>query len=91
MREPIDQYIIDRVREIRTKKKISQATLAYELGFDSVAYIGAIESMNPERSECYNSKQLNKIAKILKCSPKDFWPDLPLITYTSPRSISKKG
>lgn len=90
MREPIDQFIIDKVRELRIRKKISQATLAYELGFDSVAYIGAIESVNPIRSECYNSKQLNKIAKVLSCSPKDFWPEEPIFEYTSPRINYKK-
>lgn len=90
MREPIDQYIIDRVREIRIKKKISQATLAFELGFNSIAYIGAIESINAERTECYNIKQLNKIAEILQCSPKEFWPELPVKAYTSPRSIRRQ-
>ena len=90
MRDAIDQYIIDRVREIRTKKRISQSKLAYALGYDSVSYIGAIESLNPIRTECYNSKQLNKIAIILECSPKDFWPDLPITSYISPRTIRKR-
>ncbi len=78
MRSDIDQYIIDRVRELRKKKKISQLTLAFKLDFESKGYIGAIESINPQRTECYNIKHLNEIAKIFKCSPKDFWPEKAL-------------
>lgn len=77
MRSAIDQYIIDRVRELRKKKRISQEEIAYRLGFESKAYIGAIESKNPKRNEVYNTSHLNKIAVILKCSPKEFWPDEP--------------
>jgi transcriptional regulator with XRE-family HTH domain len=90
MRSYIDQYIIDRVREIRKLKKISQETLAYKLDFESKGYIGAIESMNEERTECYNIKHLNQIAKILECSPQDFWPLKPIESYVSPRAIMKK-
>lgn len=89
MRSDIDQYIIDKVREIRKQKKISQETMAYKLDFESKGYIGAIESMNPERTECYNIKHLNQIAKILKCSPQDFWPLEPIEYYTSPRALVK--
>jgi transcriptional regulator with XRE-family HTH domain len=74
MRDAIDKYIIDKVREMRLDKGISQETIAIALGFESNAYISAIESMNPERDECYNSKHLNQIAKLLECSPKDFGP-----------------
>jgi transcriptional regulator with XRE-family HTH domain len=89
MREPIDQYIIDKVIEIRKKLKITQLQLAFALGYKSVGYIGAIESLNPKRVECYNTKQLNKIAVFLKCSPKDFWPEEPISSYTSER-LEKK-
>jgi transcriptional regulator with XRE-family HTH domain len=78
MRSEIDQYIIDKVREIRTNRKKSQEDLAYALGFESTGYIGAIESKSPERTECYNSKHLNILAKLFNCSPKDFWPEKPL-------------
>lgn len=86
MRSAIDQYIIDKVRDFRIKRKISQEQLAYELGFESKGYIGAIESINPDRTECYNCKHLNQIAKLFKCSPKDFWPDEPIELYSSPRA-----
>jgi transcriptional regulator with XRE-family HTH domain len=88
MKSAIDQYIIDRVREIRKKQNISQEQLAFSLEFESSAYIGAIESRNSARNECYNSKQLNKIAGILNCSPKDFWPDKAIIEDNYPRNKS---
>lgn len=78
MRTPIDQYIIDTIRTMRKKRKISQEALAYALGFESKAYIGAIESRNPARDESYNTDHLNEIARILNCSPKDFMPQNPL-------------
>lgn len=78
MRSAIDKHIIDSVRMMRKKKKVSQEQLAYSLGFESKAYIGAIESNNPSRDETYNTVHLNEIAKILGCSPKDFWPEQPL-------------
>jgi transcriptional regulator with XRE-family HTH domain len=76
MRSEIEQYIIDKVREIRIAKKISQATIAYGLGFESTSYVGEIESS--KNDDAYNIDHLNTIAKILNCSPKDFWPESPL-------------
>ena len=76
MRSEIEQYIINKVREIRVAKKISQATIAYDLGFESTSYIGEIES--PKNSNSYNIDHLNRLAKTLNCSPKDFWPEKPL-------------
>ena len=78
MRTPIQKYIIDRVREKRKEKRISQEKLSIELGFESQGYISKIESENENYDECYNVNHLNKIAKILNCSPKDFWPQKPL-------------
>ena len=78
MRSPIEQYIIDQVKAMRLKKKMSQADIAYALGFESTGYIGLIESTNPENSEAYNIDHLNELAKILDCSPKDFWPERPM-------------
>ncbi len=78
MRSPIEQYTIDRIREIRIAKNKSQADIAYGIGFESTAYVGEIESSNPENSEAYNIDHLNAIAKVLECSPKDFWPEKPI-------------
>jgi transcriptional regulator with XRE-family HTH domain len=78
MRTQIEQYIIDRIRERREKLGISQENLAFSLGFESQGYISKIESTNPKYDDGYNINHLNEIAKILKCSPKDFWPEIPL-------------
>lgn len=85
MRAPIDQYIIDRVLEIRKKSKISQEKLAYSLEMESKGFIGAVESLNEKATKCYNVKHLNRIALILNCSPKDFWPEQPILEYKTSR------
>jgi transcriptional regulator with XRE-family HTH domain len=72
----IEQYVIDKVKEKRLAKKISQANLARMLEV-SEGFIGNIE--NPNYRDKYNLNHLNELAKIFKCSPKDFLPDKPLI------------
>jgi transcriptional regulator with XRE-family HTH domain len=67
----IEQFIIDKVKEKRIKMKISQAQLAYELNV-SEGFIGNIESPNYRAK--YNLNHLNELAKIFKCSPRDFLP-----------------
>lgn len=71
----IDSFIIAKVKEIRQLKNITQLQLSTKLGY-SEGFIGNIE--NPNRSEKYNVRHLNEIAKILGCSPKDFWPEEPI-------------
>jgi DNA-binding XRE family transcriptional regulator len=71
----IEKYVIDRVREMRIKREISQASLAQSLGV-SEGFIGNVE--NPKYPEKYNLRHLNEIAKIFKCSIKDFFPEKPL-------------
>jgi len=71
MKSKIDQYVINKVREMRTEKGISQADLASELSM-SVGFIGKVESM--KYPSHYNLKHLNQLAKILGCSPQDFLP-----------------
>lgn len=72
----IDLYIIDRVKELRTNSKYSQAVLAVKLGV-SDAFIGQIE--NPKNTSKYSMEQLNKLAQIFNCSPRDFLPEKPII------------
>ena len=74
MKTKIDQYVIDRVKEKRIERNLSQADLAYELGM-SVGFIGKVESVKYPTH--YNVKHLNDLAKILKCSPQDFLPRKP--------------
>lgn len=71
----IEQFIIDKIREIRFKKGFSQADIENEAGFAN-GFIGKVESRN-QRAK-YNFNHINKIAKVLKCSPRDFLPEKPL-------------
>jgi transcriptional regulator with XRE-family HTH domain len=71
VKSKIDTYVIERVKEKRIEKELSQAALAYELGV-SVGFIGKVESSKYPAH--YNIRHLNELAKILKCSPQDFLP-----------------
>jgi transcriptional regulator with XRE-family HTH domain len=71
----IEQHLIDKVREIRKRKKISQVKIADHLGV-SKGFVGNVE--NPRYRAKYSINHLNAIAKLLKCSPKDFWPEQPI-------------
>lgn len=71
----IEKYIITKVREMRESKGLSQVSLSLSLG-KSTTFISDIEA--PSKKAKYNVKHLNDIAKILECSPKDFWPEKPI-------------
>ncbi|NLN32845.1 MAG: helix-turn-helix transcriptional regulator [Flavobacteriaceae bacterium] len=71
----IDKFIITKVKEIRESKQITQEELSLALG-KNIGFISQIEA--PSKKAKYNVVHLNEIAKILNCSPKDFWPDEPL-------------
>ena len=71
----IDLFIVNKVREMRLSRDITQEGLAFHLGL-SVGFIGHIES--PHFRAKYNAIHLNELAKLFKCSPKDFWPEKPL-------------
>jgi len=71
----VDWYIVNKVRDLRVKKGMSQEELAIHLGI-SRGFVGHIES--PEFVSKYSMVQLNEIAKIFKCSPRDFLPEKPL-------------
>lgn len=71
----VEQYVIDKVKQKRNKLKISQADLASYLD-KSEGFIGNVE--NPKYRAKYNITLLNDIAKLLKCSPRDFLPKEPL-------------
>ena len=76
MQTPIQQYIIDRIREKRLEKGMSQEKLSIALGFESQGYISKIESSKYD--DHYNIDHLNEIAKIFECSSREFWPEKPL-------------
>ncbi|MGN7721762.1 helix-turn-helix domain-containing protein [Chitinophaga sp. 22620] len=75
MKSKIDQYVINKVKEKRLERNLSQAELAFELNM-SVGFIGKVESS--KYPSHYNIKHLNQLAKILECSPQDFLPKKPL-------------
>jgi transcriptional regulator with XRE-family HTH domain len=75
VKSKIDIYVIERVKEKRIEKNLSQADLAYELEM-SVGFIGMVESS--KYNTHYNLKHINDLAKILKCSPQDFLPKKPI-------------
>lgn len=71
----IDSYIIDQVRKMRIEHGYSQKDIANMIDI-SIGFMGDIES-NKSKAK-YSMEQLNELAKVFKCSPKDFLPDNPL-------------
>jgi len=69
----IEQYVIDKVKEIRTGKGISQAKLAHLIDL-SVGFIGNVE--NPRHIAKYNLNHLNRISIELNVPFKDFFPEM---------------
>ena len=72
MDKKIEQFVIDRVRDIRQERGISQAELAGRIDV-SRGFIGAVE--NPRQRAKYNLIVLNEIAKVFDCSIRDFFPE----------------
>lgn len=71
----IEKYIIDKIKTMRKEHGLSQLELSQKLEM-SDSFISHVEA--PSKRAKYNINHLNDIAKILECSPKDFWPDKPL-------------
>ena len=72
---PIEQYVINVVREKRKKEGISQVSLSHILGV-SAGFIGKVEST--KYLSKYNLNHINKLSKYFKCSPKSFLPERTL-------------
>ena len=68
----IEKYVIERVKEKRVEKGLSQKELAFELDM-SPGFVGDVE--NPRYRAKYNLNHINELAKIFGCSPKDFLPE----------------
>lgn len=73
--DKIEQYVINRVKELRVERNISQAELSRLLDV-SEGFIGNVESKNYRAK--YNLRHINALAKIFRCSPKDFLPEKAL-------------
>lgn len=71
----IEKYIIQRVKDYRIANGMTQIVLSQKLNM-SDSFIGHVES--PRRNDKYNIKHLNALAKIFKCSPRDFLPEKPM-------------
>lgn len=72
MKSAIEWFIIQKVKELRKKKKMSQRYIADCLNV-SQSFIRNIESEKDDTA--YNIDHLNAIAKIFDCSIRDFFPE----------------
>ncbi len=68
----IEQFIINKVKEIRISKGLSQAKLAHLIEL-SVGFVGNVE--NPTHIAKWNINHLNRISKELDVPFKDFFPE----------------
>jgi len=75
LKNKIDWFIITQVKDLRVGQGLEQDDLALHLNVSN-GFIGQIESPNYRAK--YNNTHLNELAKLFKCSPKDFMPEKPL-------------
>ncbi|MBX2930417.1 MAG: helix-turn-helix transcriptional regulator [Chitinophagaceae bacterium] len=71
----METYVINKVKQIRQEKKLSQTDLAFAIGV-STGFIGKIESF--KFNSKYNLNHINNISKALDISPKDLLPETSL-------------
>lgn len=71
----IEQFVIEKVKQFRLKLGISQAELAFRIDV-SPGFVGKVESHR--YSTKYSLNQINKLAGIFNCSPRDFFPETKL-------------
>ena len=71
----IEKYVIGKVKEKREELGLSQVALSQKLDM-SDSFVSHVET--PSRRAKYNLNHLNRLAKIFKCSPKDFLPEKAL-------------
>ncbi len=69
---PIEQYVIDFVRDLRKSKNLSQDDIGNIIG-KTKSFIGNIESMNNRAK--YNLSHINLLADYFNLSPRDFLPE----------------
>jgi transcriptional regulator with XRE-family HTH domain len=75
LKSKIDWYIISKVKEMRQQLGLEQDDIAIHLNVSN-GFIGQIES--PNFIAKYNTGHLNELAKLFKCSPKEFMPEKAL-------------
>ncbi len=64
------------VREKRIEKELTQTMIAAFIGTHR-SYVSLVEKSDNHR--IYNLDQLNLIAELIGCSPKDFIPENPIV------------
>ena len=75
LKSKVDVYIIGQVKKKRGDLNLQQDDIAIHLDV-SPGFISHVES--PYQRAKYNTQHLNELAKLLKCSPRDFMPEKPL-------------
>ncbi|WP_029287320.1 helix-turn-helix domain-containing protein [Pedobacter sp. R20-19] len=68
----IEQYVIDRVREKRIQAGLTQAVLSVAIDLNP-KFVGNVERSKTD--DKYNINHLKKIAEILGCSMREFFPE----------------
>lgn len=68
----IEQYVIDRVREKRIQAGLTQAVLSVAMDLNP-KFVGSVERLSTD--DKYNLNHLKKIADILGCSIREFFPE----------------
>ena len=71
----IEKFIIQAVKSKRMEAGFTQIALSQKLNM-SDSFVGHVET--PKRRAKYNVNHINALAKVFKCSPKDFMPEKPL-------------
>jgi len=74
LKSDIEAYVINKVKEKRMERNLSQSELAVELDVSN-GFIGQAESSKSPTK--YNLNHLNQLAIIFNCSVKDFIPEQP--------------
>jgi len=72
--EKIEEYIIQKVKEMRVERDWSQQELADYMNI-SKSFISDIE--NPRRNAKYNLKHLNTLARVFDVPFSSFFPEKP--------------
>lgn len=71
----IEQFVIDKIKEMRKAQGISQRVLENRADFSN-GFIGKVESKNHRAK--YNLNHINIIAKVLGCKIWDLLPEKPV-------------
>ena len=72
---PIEQYVIDFVRKLRTERRLTQGDIGNIIGASQV-FIANVESSNNRAK--YNLSHINMLADHFGFSPRDFLPEKAL-------------